>query len=73
MVEVRFWETVSQRRQEEPAEVFNIDITPAKVPAGSKKKATEAILDCKCAAINKVREIVGYNGVLVANIIKEEN
>lgn len=95
MVEVKFWETVSQRKKEEPLGVFNIDVVPADVPEVSEKlrghlnqngedlyelavarrnrKIEKAILDCKCAALDKVREIVGYEGVLVANIIEEEN
>lgn len=87
MVEVKYWETNSQRKNEEPIGVFKIDITPVEVPevdeklAGKKretalkqreKKVEKAILDCKFAALDKVREIVGYEGVLVANIAEEE-
>ena len=87
MVEVRFWETNSQRKKEEPIGVFNIDITPVDVPeiderlTGEKRevalkqrarKVEQAILDCKFAALDKVREIVGYEGVLVANIVENE-
>ena len=88
MVEVRFWETNSQRKKnEEPVGVFNIDITPVTVPEVSErltgeareialkqraKKVEKAILDCKFKALDKVREIVGYEGVLVANIVESE-
>lgn len=94
MVEVRFWETVSQRKKEEPIGVFNINIVPEEIPevsedlkgktdregrdlyelavARRKEKVEKAILDCKFAACDKVREIVGSEGVLVANIIEEE-
>ena len=37
------------------------------------KKMDEAIKDCQFAALDKVREIVGVNGVLVATIIEEES
>lgn len=86
MVEVRFWETNSQRKKEEPIGVFNIDITPREVkPVNTEltgkelqadkqryeEQTAKALLDCKFAALDKVREIVGYEGVLVANIIEE--
>ena len=39
--------------------------------ARREKKVEKAIFDCKCRALDKVREIVGDSGVLVANIIEE--
>lgn len=88
MVEVKYWETNSQRRKnEEPVGVFNIDITPIAVPEVDErltgearevavkqraKKVEKAILECKFKALDKVREIVGYGGVLVANIVESE-
>ena len=87
MVEVRYWETNSQRKKEEPIGVFNIDITPATVPEVNErltgeereialkqraKKVEKALLECKFKALDKVREIVGHEGVLVANIVEEK-
>lgn len=94
MVEVRYWETNSQRKKEEPIGVFNIPIVPEDVPEVDEnlkghtnadgedlyelavkrrnRKIEQAILDCKFAALDKVREIVGYEGVLVANIVESE-
>ena len=87
MVEVRYWETNSQRKKEEPIGVFNIDITPVEVPEVDErltgeereialkqraKKVEKAGLECKFKALDKVREIVGHEGVLVANIVENE-
>ena len=87
MVEVKYWETNSQRKKEEPIGVFNIDITPVAVPEVDErltgeareialkqraKKVEKAILECKFKALDKVREIVGHEGVLVANIVESE-
>ena len=86
MVEVKYWETNSQRKKEEPIGIFSIDITPKEVtPVNTKltgkklqadkkrfeEETEKALLDCKFAALDKVREIVGYEGVLVANIAEE--
>ena len=93
MVEVKYWESNSQRKNEEPIGVFNIPIVPEDVPEVSenlkgktdsegtdlyeiatkrrREKIEKAILNCKFRALDKVREIVGYEGVLVANIVEE--
>ena len=94
MVEVKFYETATARKSNEALGVFNVKITPVKVPevsdtlkgrvdadgndlyevscARRAKKVAQAVLDCKSAACDKIRSIVGPNGVLVASIVEEE-
>lgn len=36
------------------------------------EKVEKAIYDCKCAALDEVRKIVGSLGVLVATLVKED-
>ena len=94
MVEVKYYETVSARKNNEVLGVFNINIVPETIPevdeeligkkatdgtdiyelevARREKKVEKAILDCKSRAMEKVREIVGESGVLVANIVESE-
>lgn len=90
MVEVKFYENTTARKNNEVLGVFNIKINPEVIPevsdnlkgkidsqgndmyaAATERRAARverAILDCKCAALNKVRSIVGEQGVLVASI-----
>lgn len=87
MVEVKYYETVTARKNEEVLGVFNINITPKEIPpideALKGEEAEKALIkrsiaveqakkDCEFAALDKVREIVGRDGVLVAKIIEKE-
>lgn len=87
MVEVKVYETVTAKKNGEVLGVFNIKVSPEVVPeinpklkgkekeealAKREKLVDEAIKNCQFAALDKVRELVGINGILVATIIPEE-
>ena len=86
MIIVRYYETATKRKQEkvfgefypevEIKEVRPVDETlKGKNLAADKERyeneVAEAILKAKFTALDKVREIVGPEGVLVANIVEE--
>lgn len=85
MVEVKFYETVGARKKNEALGVFSIPIVPeevAPIDETLKGEALEKALvkrsikleiarkNCEDAALNKVRDLIGVTGVLVAKIIE---
>ena len=87
MVEIKFYETVGDRKKNEALGVFNVRIVPEEVAPvdetlkGAKlekaliKRSVEvqkARKACEDAALDKIRDLIGGTGVLVAKIIEEE-
>ena len=87
MVRVDYYENAKAKKEGNVLGTFSIDIVPDEVPEVDSKlkgeklekaitrreqKLDEAIKNCQFTALDKVREIVGLTGVLVATIIEEE-
>ncbi len=87
MVEIKFYETVGDRKKNEALGVFNVRIVPEEVAPVDKtlkgEKLEKAIVkrgiaiqqarkECEDTALNKIRDLIGGTGILVAKIIEEE-
>lgn len=86
MVEIRFYETVTARKNNEALGVFNVKIAPKEIPPVDESLKGEALekaivkrgiaiqkarKECEDAALDKIRDLIGVEGVLVAKIIDE--
>ena len=87
MVEIRFYETVGARKKNEALGGFNVRIVPAEVAPVDEKlkgeKLEKAIVkrgiaiqqarkECEDAALDKITDLIGGTGILVAKIIDED-
>ena len=87
MVEIKFYETVGDRKKNEALGVFNVRIVPEEVAPVDEKlkgeKLEKALVKrsvevqkarkaCEDTALDKIRDLIGGTGILVAKIIEEE-
>lgn len=87
MVEIKFYETVGARKKNEALGVFNVRIVPEEVAPVDEtlkgEKLEKALVKrsiavkqarkaCEDAALDKIRDLIGGTGILVAKIIEEE-
>ena len=87
MVEIKFYETVGDRKKNEALGVFNVRIAPEEVAAIDEtlkgKRLEQALIkrsiavakakkECEDAALDKIRDLIGCTGILVAKIIDED-